>query len=110
MAKGYKTGGRQPGTPNKEKNPATVQALAAHSADYFIPRLQKDANGVECMISDCQKDLQLVEPADRVRLNINLLEFTSPKRKACDVSLDVANDDNSFLVRLADILQKTSKA
>lgn len=41
MAKGYKTGGRQKGTPNKT-NPIK-DILINHSTDYFTPRLQTDA-------------------------------------------------------------------
>lgn len=40
MAKGYKTGGRQKGTPNKE-NPLKG-FLRAHSLAYFEPRVQTD--------------------------------------------------------------------
>lgn len=40
MAKGFKTGGRQKGTPNKE-NPLKG-FLRAHSLAYFEPRLQTD--------------------------------------------------------------------
>ena len=40
MAKGYKTGGRQKGTPNKE-NPLKGY-LRAHSLAYFEPRVQTD--------------------------------------------------------------------
>lgn len=40
MAKGYKTGGRQKGTPNKE-NPLKG-FLRAHSLAYFEPRIQTD--------------------------------------------------------------------
>ncbi len=41
MAKGYKTGGRQKGTPNK--NNPIKGILAAHSGEYFTRRLQTDA-------------------------------------------------------------------
>ncbi len=40
MAKGYKTGGRQKGTPNKD-NPIK-NILISHSLDYFNKRLQTD--------------------------------------------------------------------
>lgn len=40
MAKGFKTGGRQKGTPNKE-NPLKGY-LRAHSLAYFEPRVQTD--------------------------------------------------------------------
>lgn len=40
MAKGYKTGGRQKGTPNK--NNPIKDILIGHSAEYFTKRLQID--------------------------------------------------------------------
>lgn len=40
MAKGYKTGGRQKGTPNK--NNPIKGILAGHSEEYFTKRLQID--------------------------------------------------------------------
>lgn len=43
MAKGYKTGGRQKGTPNR--NNPTKGILINHSADYFTPREQVEVDG-----------------------------------------------------------------
>ncbi len=43
MAKGYKTGGRQKGTPNR--NNPTKGILINHSADYFTPREQVEIDG-----------------------------------------------------------------
>ncbi len=43
MAKGYKTGGRQKGTPNK--NNPTKGILINHSSNYFTPREQVDIDG-----------------------------------------------------------------
>lgn len=40
MAKGYKTGGRQKGTPNK--NNPIKEILVNHSVEYFSKRLQTD--------------------------------------------------------------------
>lgn len=83
MAKGYKTGGRQKGTPNKE-NPLKV-FLREHSLQYFEPKEQHDQDGRKFIASDFDVDISMLAPDDRVNAELRLLEFHTPKMKAVEV-------------------------
>lgn len=83
MAKGYKTGGRQKGTPNKS-NPIKG-ILINHSAEYFSKRLQTDA------ISGGAREIQ------RARL---VQETDGTIRKVIDTV--PLTDSNGFPLNLSD--------
>lgn len=118
MAKGYKTGGRQKGTPNR--NNPTKGILINHSSDYFTPREQVEADGQPRMIqrikfvngmdgprrtvvdipavdtdgkplvmSDFEFDMLYLSPADRVTAELKILEFHTPRMKSQDINMEV---------------------
>lgn len=81
MAKGYKTGGRKLGTPNKTGG-EVKPILAAHSLAYYTP----DETGV----SPFERDLAQLSPADRVMAEIKLLKFHTAEMKAVDATASVS--------------------
>lgn len=118
MAKGYKTGGRQKGTPNK--NNPTKGALLNHTSDYLTPRPQLDEEGnpkviqrikwingddgpvrtvVEIpavdqdgnalVMSDFEFDMKFLSPADRVAAELKIMEFHTPRMKSQDINMEV---------------------
>lgn len=118
MARGYKTGGRQKGTPNK--NNPTKGILMNHSSDYLTPRPQVDIDGnpkviqrikwensgdgprriVEdipavdmegkpLVMSDFEFDIKFLGAADRVAAELKILEFHTPRMKSQDINMEV---------------------
>lgn len=71
-----KTGGRQKGTPNF----ATVRF------QMLLDKYKIDP------IKDIAAQLPLLEPKERVKLNLELLQYLYPKRKALEVT-DLGNGD-----------------
>ena len=94
MAKGYKTGGRQKGTPNKE-NPLKGY-LRAHSLAYFEPKETECEDGVTRMLSPFDVDMAMLAPDDRVSAELRLMEFHTPKMKAVEVDLDATLTTNTI--------------
>ena len=112
MAKGYKTGGRQKGTPNKKDSPLKT-ILREHSTQYFTPRPQVDSNGaprklsvyvngeeVKVMVladskgkplvmSDCEVDMMQLDPSDRIMAHLKILKFHTPEMKSVDLDMDI---------------------
>lgn len=113
MALGYKTGGRQKGTPNKP-NPIKEHLRAASSA-YFEAKPQAnpdgtprtidmrtkegevyktitlaDRDGNPLVMSDFDIDLMLMEPKDRAAIQEKLLRYHTPQMQsvAAELSLD----------------------
>ncbi len=74
-----KTGGRQKGTPNKDKpeKKAIKQLLQAHSLAYITP----GDDGT----SDLDRDLAAMEPGQRAMVEVKLMEFHTPKMQATSV-------------------------
>ncbi|MBD5313901.1 MAG: hypothetical protein HDS06_06750 [Bacteroides sp.] len=118
MAKGYKTGGRQKGTPNK--NNPTKGALLNHTSEYLTPRPQVDeegkpkviqrikwANGDDgpyrtvveipavdsdgnpLVMSDFEFDMKFLSPADRVAAELKIMEFHTPRMKSQDINMEI---------------------
>ena len=118
MAKGYKTGGRQKGTPNK--NNPTKGALLNHTTDYLTPRPQVDeegnpkiiqrikwangddgpfrtvveipavdSDGKPLVMSDFEFDMKFLSPADRVAAELKIMEFHTPRMKSQDINMEV---------------------
>lgn len=119
MAKGYKTGGRQKGTPNK--NNPLKGILINHSTEYFTKRIQTDvsgspreiqrarlvqeedgsvrkvidmipltdSDGFPLNLSDFEADMLALDPADRVAAELKILEFHTPRMKSEDINMEV---------------------
>ena len=118
MARGYKTGGRQKGTPNK--NNPTKGALLNHSTQYLTPRPQVDeegkpkiiqrikwtnsedgpvrtvveipavdADGNPLIMSDFEFDMKFLSPADRVSAELKIMEFHTPRMKSQDINMEI---------------------
>lgn len=109
--KGKKTGGRQKGTPNKEKPfKGMLQQL---SKEYFTPRPQTgsdgsprkipiyadgevvntielaDKDGNPLVMSDCEVDMLRLEPSERIHAHIRLLKFHTPEMKSVDMDMNI---------------------
>lgn len=119
MAKGYKTGGRKKGTPNK--NNPLKGILINHSTEYFTKRIQTDVSGspreiqrarlvqeedgsvrkvidmipltdsegFPLNLSDFEADMLALDPADRVAAELKILEFHTPRMKSEDINMEV---------------------
>lgn len=119
MAKGYKTGGRKKGTPNK--NNPLKGILINHSTEYFTKRIQTDisgspreiqrarlvqeedgsvrkvidmipltdSEGFPLNLSDFEADMLALDPADRVAAELKILEFHTPRMKSEDINMEV---------------------
>lgn len=102
MPKGYKTGGRKKGTPNKE-NPLKGY-IKAHSMSYFEPKLRKDEeSGIEFEASDFEMDILALAPDDRVAAELRLLKFHLPEMKAIDMDMTVSEATKTIEERLAEL-------
>lgn len=75
MAKGVKTGGREPGTPNR-----LTKQMRERINDFL-----------ENNFSMIESDLLALEPKERVRFYLELLAFALPKLKAMDLTTDISN-------------------
>lgn len=80
--KGKKTGGRVKGVPNKPKPGREI--IKAHSMDYFSPNPLNDGG-----VSDFERDLKLLDPADRVNAEIRLLKYHMPELKSVDMDATI---------------------
>lgn len=90
MAAGRKTGGRQKGTPNKK-----TQALSATLEKY-------NHDPVEALILaalDTELDIPL-----KIKINMELMQYIYPKRKAMELSGDPDNPlETSLTVKFKDV-------
>ena len=111
---GRNGGGRQKGTPNKDK---PIKAfLRAHSTDYFEPRLTAEdfkqdkklcrslqqAYG-DRLFSRYDVDVLSLKPSDRVKAELDLLKFHTPQMQSVSADVDMKNNDNTFANRLGKI-------
>lgn len=78
MATGTKTGGRKVGTPNK---------VTTDLREKFTLLLEDN-------IDKLQKDIDSLEPKDRIRALIEVSKFVIPTLKATELTTD--NDNNNF--------------
>ena len=83
--KGKKTGGRKKAVPNKPKHPCK-EAIEQESMDYFLPRKVK-IDGEWRLMSKCQQDLAELSPAERVKIEVQLLEYHMARLKAIDATV-----------------------
>ena len=108
MAKGYKTGGRQKGTPNKE-NPLKG-FLKTHSIAYFEPRDQMHPlTGRPLTMSDFEMDMLLLTPGERVSAELRLLEFHTPKMKAMDLDIEAKVTSKTIEDMLRDLCNESDE-
>lgn len=91
MAKGYKTGGRKPGTPNKATSPIK-SAIRQHSEQYFTPEGDSP--------SQFEQDLALLSPAERIKSEIQLLEYHTAKIKAIDMDISLNANETTIEAQL----------
>ena len=97
--KGKKTGGRKKGTPNKatpEKR-AIKQLLQEHSIAYITP---KDDG-----MSDLDRDLVGMEPAQRAMVEVKLMEFHTPKMQATSIDARIKEANITIEDRLIRLCQ-----
>lgn len=95
-------GGRQPGTPNKDKPLKTF--LRQHSVEYFTPRLEeKDENGKPTgrIVSQYDIDIKCLDPASRVDAELKLLKFHTPQMQSTSVDMTVVDANQTLVERLA---------
>lgn len=97
MALGRKTGGRKKGVPNKN-NPLKGY-LRDHSEKYFTPNSKGR--------SQFDKDMDELEPSERVSAELRLLEFSQPRMKAVDMSMEVGAKSESLLDKIAAMCNKS---
>ena len=105
-------GGRQKGTPNKDK--PLKRLLMSHSLDYFAPTLRAEdipalrgpdgtlpARYEGAMLSQFDADIAAMRPCDRARLEVDVLSYHTPRMQA--VQADVAARDGlgAYTERLA---------
>ena len=80
--RGKKTGGRQKGVPNKPKPGREI--IKAHSIRYFSPNPHNDGGE-----SDFERDLNLLDPANRVNAEIRLLKYHMAELKSIDMEATI---------------------
>ena len=103
MAKGYKTGGRQKGTPNKD-NPLKGQ-IRSHSEDYFTPKEHIDfETGKTFIASQFDIDMVALSPSDRVNAELRLLKFHMAEMKAVEMDMTVSETSQSIEDRLKELM------
>ena len=97
--KGRKTGGRVKGTPNKDtpQKKAIKTLLQEHSIAYITPG--------DDGLSELDKDLAMMKPAERAQIEVKLMEFHTPKMQS--TSVDVNMQDTR--VTIEDKLLKLSQ-
>ena len=96
-----KTGGRQKGTPNKNKPIKTW--LKEHSSKYFEPSIEEvdeDGNPTGRMISQYEQDLKDMKPTDRVNAELQLLRYHTPQMQATAVDMTVSDEKSTISDRL----------
>lgn len=95
-------GGRQPGTPNKDK-PLKI-FLRQHSVEYFTPSIKEtDADGHPTgrLLSQYDIDVLLMAPADRVDAELKLLKYHTPQMQSTSVDMTVVDANQTLAQRIA---------
>lgn len=85
-----KTGGRKKGTPNKDtpQKKAIKTLLQQHSLDYITP--------TDDGLSQLDRDLAAMKPAERAAVEVKLMEFHTPKMQS--TSVDVSMQETSLTI------------
>lgn len=95
MARGYKTGGRKTGTPNKATGLTKEminQVLAAYHDDGRLT-----------------KDFDELTPKERLDVFIKLVGYIMPKPQAVQVDLNQSSGNSSILERLNQLAKENEK-
>lgn len=95
MARGYKTGGRKSGTPNKTTGLTKEminQVLAAYHDDGRLT-----------------KDFYELEPKERLDVFIKLVGYIMPKPQSVQVDLNQSSGNSSILERLNQLAKENEK-
>lgn len=94
-------GGRQPGSPNRDKPLKTF--LRQHSADYFTPSVEEkdeEGNPTGRIISQFDRDVRALETAARVDAELKLLKFHTPQMQSASVDINAADAGQTLAGRL----------
>lgn len=94
-------GGRQPGTPNKDK-PLKV-FLRQHSIDYFTPNIDEvgdDGHPTGRKLSQYDVDISMLDPSARVDAEIKLLKFHTPQMQSTSVDMIVTESNQTIVDRI----------
>lgn len=95
-------GGRQPGTPNKDK--PLKAFLRQHSVEYFTPSIEEtDENGTPTgrLVSQYDLDIISLDPASRVDAEIKLLKFHTPQMQSTSVDMTIVDENRTLSERIA---------
>lgn len=95
-------GGRQAGTPNKDKPLKTF--LRQHSVEYFTPSINEiddDGKPTGRVVSQYDIDVKTLDPASRVDAELKLLKFHTPQMQSTSVDMTVLDDNKTLADRLA---------
>ena len=95
-------GGRQAGTPNKDK--PLKNCLRQHSIEYFTPSIeQTDDNGNKTgkLISQFDIDCSSLDTASRVDAELKLLKFHTPQMQSTSVDMTIVDDNHTISERIA---------
>ena len=94
-------GGRQPGTPNKDKPLKTF--LREHSLEYSTPNkheVDDDGTPTGRFISQFDIDIAALDPVDRADAELKLLKFHTPQMQATSVDVAIADVNQKLVERL----------
>lgn len=86
-------GGRQKGTPNKE-NPLKA-VLHQKSEDYFTVPVDDEGN------TQFDLDMREMEPAVRAKLQMEMLQYHTPKMQSVSADMNVKEVNKTYTDRLA---------
>lgn len=116
MAQGYKTGGRQKGTPNK-LNPLK-EHLRSQSVAYFEPSVSVDDEEVAAqlhvkvgtLVSRFDIDTAMMEPKDRASIHEKLLNYHMPKMQSVSAEVSMTGTVTASIEeRLAKLAAENDK-
>ena len=85
------------GTPNTNGRPKGSTNKATSKVREAFTQL------VEQNLNQMQQDLDSLDPKDRIKLIIDLANFTIPKLRAIELQADIQNDKKDLLERLMSI-------
>lgn len=91
MARGKKTGGRQPGAPNK---------VTASMKDWIQQLIDGNRNQLEA-------DLKALDPKERWQVIEKLMTYTIPKMQSVDAKVDLNNLSDNQLDHIINEITKS---
>ena len=95
MARGYKTGGRKTGTPNK------TTGLTKEMINQVLATYHDDGR--------LTKDFYELEPKERLDVFIKLVGYIMPKPQSVQVDLNQSGGNSSILERLNQLAKENEK-